>query len=119
MSGGTISQGAKRGCGRDGAKPSSLLLSDLLVVKHHPIRHLEAALFPGWRECHVNVAREQIGEVVEGKRCVMGEDTSLFRPEPEHGEFFMVRRRKMNEAIYASSHADHAPCVQVVHEQLR
>lgn len=56
---------------------------------------------------------------MQSERGLVREHARQLRPEPDHGEVFMVARRKVHEAVHAASHPNDAPRSQMVREQLR
>jgi hypothetical protein len=116
---GAVPERPKRSGYGNGANPNPLPLLEVAKVQHHPFRNPEPPRPPNEGKCEVQLRGQEVGEVVQGERRLVGEDALLFRPEPDGGEVFMVARREVDDAVDAAPNTKHATSTQVVVNQLR
>ncbi len=91
---GAVPERSERSGYGNGTNPSSIVLFDVAEVKHDSIRQSQAARAPRGRKRKVQLRWQEVGEVVQRERRLVGEDAFLLGPEPDRREVFMVAGRK-------------------------
>ena len=87
-------------------------------MKHDILGHTEAARSPRVGEGQVHLSRQSVREPVVCDSRLMREHSCLFGPEPHGHEVLVLARRKVHEAVDASTHTKYALACHVVHEEL-
>ena len=88
-------------------------------MKMDPARDSKTPTLPGMRQRQVHFGREDIRQTVQCKRSLMAEDAGSIGPEPHNHKVFILCGRKLDEPVYAPSHAKDSSVAKVVGQQLQ
>jgi hypothetical protein len=66
----------------------------------------------------MNTRREDVRELAEEERCLVGEDATLIGPKPDGHEVLVLARREMSHPIDASADAPQPARADMVNQKL-